>query len=98
MEGHLKLHLQSLEILAQNPRSPQPYFALTLAPPIGPPLGPPLGYPLGSGMKGYSRMSLDPPHSIFFYPLNIQLSKNVAYILFTRIYNQLCFLPETGPS
>ena len=46
MEGHLKLHLQSLEILAQNPRSPQPYFALTLAPPIGSPLSLPLALPL----------------------------------------------------
>ena len=69
-----------------------------LGPPLGYPLGPPLGYLLGPGMKWNLRMSLDPPHSIFFYPLNIQLSKNVAYNLFTRIYNQLSFLPEPGPS
>ena len=75
-----------------------PPLGYLLRPPLGYPLGPPLGYLLGPGMKWNLRMSLDPPHSIFFYPLNIQLSKNVAYNLFTRIYNQLSFLPEPGPS
>lgn len=79
---------------------PSPWLSPWPSPwhPLGYPLGPPLGYLLGPRMKGNFRMSLDPPHSIFFYPLNIQLSKNVTYNLFTRIYNQLSFLLEPGPS